>query len=391
MKLNPIWPDNDFKWPVQLQALDEPNNVSFSPFSYIGDNYGAPINASTMRITIPANATIGRHVLRVRGTSQNGEQRDASVAVDVLGSQNVSTLSISPNYAVSTPNNPATATVTIYRATCSDPVTLSALGYGGGTAVFSPNPVPGTSTISTLTMPFTASYSYQPTIIRIISNQCNLANSQTYLTVMDLPAQTGGHFLIVPTQPQFKIIQGESTSFDINLLRFGGFQQSVNFTAQNNLPGVTVTFSPASTTASVTTLTYTASPNISGGDIKVIGTTASGDTSSFTANVRGTAGFSPCFNIVPQTYTNVLRGGSAKNILNIQRKDFTGAIDLVVFASTIPGITTSFSDPSPTGNHSELTISVAQSVPPGQYVMTVQGNVGGTQLLNYANFLLVVI
>jgi hypothetical protein len=391
LKGAPIWPSPQFTSPVQLQALDEPGNVSFSPFSYIGDNFGAPISASTMRITMPANATPGRHLLRVRGTSQqNGEQRDAIMEVDVLGP--TPPLSISPDYAVSTLNSPATATVRLDRTSCTDPVMLYSQNTGGGTAVFSPNPIPGNSTTSVLSVPSLAPSTYRQIVYRIYGNPCNLFNSHTYFTVMDLPAESRGHLLLVPTQPQLIMNQGQTASFDIALLRFGGFSQSVTFTAQNSIPGVVVTISPTSTTASVTTLTYTAaSPNAIQGNIEVIGTAVSGDTSRFTAAVRGGGGFNPSFNIVPETYTQVSRGGSSRNILNIQRKDLTGPIDLVVFGVPVVGITTSFSDPSPTGNQSDLTISVAQSLPPGKYVMTVQGNYSGGYILNYANFILVVL
>ena len=68
----------------------------------------------------------------------------------------------------------------------------------------------------------------------------------------------------------------------------------------------------------------------------------------------------------------IVQGGNSPTTVTINRTNFTGAVTLSL-GSAPAGVTGSFNPAAPTGNSSTLTVTVAGSVAPGVYNLTVDG------------------
>lgn len=339
-----------------------------------------------MRISVPAGAAFGMHTLRVkaRGLSTNLE-RFVDLVVNV--SQGSFSLTVSPSYLVMYTGQPATATVSINRAGCADPILLTLQGNGGNFYEFNPNPIPASQPGGSLRVdplgPGIAQIVY-----RLTGSGCGLNNSLGIISVMQLPAETQGNFMILPANATLDLTPGGNSATEVRILRFGSFTAAVSFTSENTPPGDTVLFSPQNTTSDIIMMSYHSAPTSVGGTFMVKGTAGS-SVSRWSELVYTRQQYENYLSFTGPNTVTVQRGHAGSAAVTLSRHGLTGPVDLWA-TDYYEGISATFSDPAPTGNSSTLQVSVEQTVPPGNYWLQISGAAGGN-LQSYRTVILVVL
>ncbi len=191
-----------------------------------------------------------------------------------------------------------------------------------------------------------------------------------------------------PPQPDFAlsanptnvdVVRGGNASSVITITRTGGFSSAVAFSASDLPTGVTPSFSPASTTGTSSTGTFTASTTATLGPATVTVTgTGGGITHSVTINLNVIAQQTPDFSLAANpTSLTIDRGASGMVSIAITRTGgFTGSVTLS--ASNLPtGVTPTFNPTSATGNSSSLTLAASSTAATGPSTVTVTGMGGG--------------
>jgi hypothetical protein len=198
------------------------------------------------------------------------------------------------------------------------------------------------------------------------------------LVSLACPAQNGtdpGSVTVAVDPGSATVPQGGSTVVTATATSAGGFSGAVTFTVTGAPAGVTATVSNATTSGATTTATVT---------IEAAASTAPG---SYTVTVRaqaeglaeGTATFALTVTALPD-YTlslssaalSIPQGASGTCTVTISRTNFADAVTLSL-AGAPAGVTGAFAPAAPTGGTSTLTVTVAGSVTPGTYNLTVNG------------------
>ena len=345
-----------FTGSVNLSIAGLPSGVTAS----FGTN---PTSASSVLTFIASNSvTAGTYVLTLTGTSGN------------LTITSTITLNIhAPSFTLTGPGTVnigqgSSGTAYVYVISqygFTGNVNLSVTGLPiGVTASFSPNPATGSST---LTLTAANSASIGTSTVTITGTSGNLTASTSMTLGVFAPTFTISNFGTVT------VGQGSSSSTYIYVYGQYGFNGSVTFNVSGLPPGVTALWSPNPTTGS-TMLTLSASSSAVAGQYPLTITGASGSitaTSSYTLAVK-----TPTFTL-SGSGANVGQGNSGTGYVYVYPQyGFTGAVNLAV--TGLPsGVTASFS-PNPTTGNSTLSFHVGNSVPAGQYPLTVTGT-SGTQ------------
>jgi endoglucanase len=191
-----------------------------------------------------------------------------------------------------------------------------------------------------------------------------------------------------PPQPDFalsanptsvNVTRGLTANSAITITRTGGFTGSVALSASGLPTGVTASFSPASTTGTSSTVTFTASATATLGPATVTITgTSGGQTRPTTISLMVVAQPTPDFSLAANpTSLTINRGASGMSTIAITRTGgFTGSVALS--ASGLPaGVTASFNPASTTGNASALTLAASNTATTGQATVTITGVSGG--------------
>jgi endoglucanase len=200
--------------------------------------------------------------------------------------------------------------------------------------------------------------------------------------------QTQLYSSATPPQPDFavsanptsvNVTRGLTANSAITITRTGGFTGSVALSASGLPTGVTASFSPASTTGTSSTVTFTASATATLGPATVTITgTSGGQTRPTTINLTVVQQPTPDFSLVANpTSLTIDRGASGMSTITITRTGgFTGSVALS--ASGLPaGVTASFNPASTTGNASALTLAASNTATTGQATVTITGVSGG--------------
>ena len=170
------------------------------------------------------------------------------------------------------------------------------------------------------------------------------------------------------------ITQGGSQPVNATLTRAGGFTGTVAFTVTGQPAGVTASLSNVSTVGAVTSATVTIQVDAAvapGVYNLVLHGTAVGvteATADFTLTVTQLVAYALIVNNNPQ----IVQGGSGPANIVLVRANFTGNVTLALEGAPA-GITGVFAPNPVTLNAAVLTISVAGTVAPNTYNMTVRG------------------
>src|SRR5499426_1490487 len=191
-----------------------------------------------------------------------------------------------------------------------------------------------------------------------------------------------------PPQPDFAlsanptnvgVVRGANASSVIAITRTGGFSNAVALSASGLPTGVTPSFSPASTTGTSSTVTFTASTtaNLGPATVTITGT-GGGLTHTTTINLTVNPQPVPDFSLAATpTSLAIDQGASGTVSIAITRTGgFTGSVTLS--ASGLPaGVTPTFNPATATGNSSSLTLAASSTAATGPATVMVTGVGGG--------------
>jgi len=184
-----------------------------------------------------------------------------------------------------------------------------------------------------------------------------------------------GNFTLKPSAATLSIAPGATGTDTITVTDVSPFTGSVTFAASGMPTGVTVAFSPASsTTSSVATFTVAASTVPGSYPITITGTsgTLAPVTTPITLTVSGTGGFT----LKPSAASlSVAPGASGTDTITVTDiSPFTGSVAFA--ASGAPtGVTVTFS-PTSSPTSTVATIAVAATAVAGTYPITITGTSG---------------
>lgn len=189
-----------------------------------------------------------------------------------------------------------------------------------------------------------------------------------------------GTIQITASPSSLPVPQGGSGTVTVTLLRGGGFSATVTATVTGLPNGITASVVPAQLTGTTTSATVTVNVAASvaiGSYTATVRASAAGvgeATATYTVNVIAPPNFS--LGVSPTSVT-IPAGSSGAATVNITRTG--GFAPSVALALTNPpgGITGTFNPTSAPAALSTLTVSVAGTVAPGTYALTITGTAAG--------------
>jgi hypothetical protein len=176
--------------------------------------------------------------------------------------------------------------------------------------------------------------------------------------------------------------QGELTVAVAEAIRSGGFTGAVTFSVEGGPAGVTSSFSTPSTSGAVTAVTIqinvalTTVPGAYPLTIRAKGAGVNDATSTFTLTVTGAAA-QYALTFIPNTLSVPAGGRDSLQVLIARLTGFTGPVTLAL-GTAATGITATFNPAtSSTAITAWMITSVAATVTPGTYPVTVRGSATG--------------
>jgi len=159
------------------------------------------------------------------------------------------TLAVTPNTQEATPGQAAKYTVTVSSTVnASQPVMLGLSGYPLGASV-EIQPLAGNPTY-TSTLTVTLGTSVQPGTYTVSVEAAG--GGKTHTQTATLVVKSSPDFSLSLSQPEVRIVRGESATLDATVQPLHGFNTPVNLALKSVPAGVTVNFNPASGTPSLT-------------------------------------------------------------------------------------------------------------------------------------------
>jgi hypothetical protein len=211
-------------------------------------------------------------------------------------------------------------------------------------------------------------------LVRVLRFACLVATVAVAaaFSCNDSPTSPSG-FTAMITKPVSDVTSGGNGFFTVNIERKASFTGAVQVTASSSVSGVTIATItvPSGATSASMTIAVTSATVPGKADLQIravadgVAPSTDGTTFIVVAPVPAYA-----FNVLT-TPLNVAAGGSATDIVNVIRTNFTGAID--VTGSSDAGITVSAAPPSVTGNQTTLTVAVTGGVSAGTHTVVVKG------------------
>jgi hypothetical protein len=193
------------------------------------------------------------------------------------------------------------------------------------------------------------------------------------------PVGNPGSIQLAVNPTTLPIQQGGSGTVTASLTRGGGFTGVVALAVTGLPTGITSTITPGQLSGTITTATVnvTADATVAAQTYSAtVAATAQGvGQATATYQVIVTAPPDYSLSVVPSAVT-IAAGASGNATVAIARTNFTGEVSLAL-QNPPPGISGAFTPTSTAANASSLVVSVAASVLPGSYPLTVQGTATG--------------
>lgn len=285
------------------------------------------------------------------------------------------TLSASPSALTVQQGASGTVTVTLVRGGgFADPVNVAVTGLPTGvTTSVVPAQLTGATTQAEVTVNVANTVPAGTYTATVSASATGVGSaSATYsLTVTALPT-----YALTANPAAVTIGQGGSGTTSIQLARTN-FTGAVALSLQNPPAGITGSFNPTPATADQSTLTINVAGTVATGNVTltVLGT-ATGQPDK-TTTITLTVAPPPDYTLTTTPTTVPINAGATGQVtVNINRTNFTGAVTLALDAPPA-GITATFNPAAPTTNSSVATISVATTVVPGDYNITIKGTAAG--------------
>ena len=335
-----------FAGAVTFTAAGLPAGVtaSFDPTSATG-------TSSVVTFTASTTAAAGAASVTITGTSGT-LSRTVTVALTVLAAPDFS-LRFSPPSLTVNPGGTGSTTLYVTRTNgFTGTLACSFAGLPAGVTVTT-NPAPGAAATSTVTLSVAAATPPATTNLLLSCAGGGLARTAT-LALTIAPVSTPD-FSLSASPGTLTVTAGSSGASTITITRTGGFTGAVAFSATGLPPGVTLSFTPASTTGTSTAATFVASTTAAPGTANVTITGTSGTAMSRTVVVALTVNPGGTSTVVTATPV-VSASGPWYNELQVKLDNtatLTAATITITVAAT-PGV-------NPTGQYNTVGGQFAQS------------------------------
>ncbi len=384
-----VSPVNGFTGSVALTVSGLPSGAtaSFNPSSISGGS-----GSSTLNITTNGSVPPGNYTLTITGTSTTPNLTHTATVMLSVNAQPDFTLTAAPGSQTVIQGNGTSYTVNVGALNgFNGAVSLSLSGTPAGTtATLNPASLngSGSSTLSVNTSSSTATGSYTLTVT---STSGTLTHTVTVTLVVNPPPD----FQLAATPSSQTVVQGNNTSYTVNVGAANGFNGTVALTVSGAPAGATATLNPASV-------------NGSGSSMLSVSTSSSTAIGSYTLNITGTSGslaHSATVTLVvtapppadfmlsatPSSQT-VTQGNSTTYTATVTPVNgYAGTVALS--ATGLPtGATASFNPASISGGSgtSTLTITTSSTTPANSYTLTITGNDSSAGLSHSTSVALVV-
>ncbi|MBC7790582.1 MAG: hypothetical protein H7Z74_11600 [Anaerolineae bacterium] len=321
--------------------------------------------SSTLTISVGPGVAAGTYPLTVRASAAGLTDQTATISLTVSAS--TYTLTLSTNALTVAPGGNSAITVNLNRTNFTGDVALALEGAPTGvTGAFNPTPVTGAA--STLTISVAAGTAAGTHTLTVRGTAAGQADRTATIT---LTIGSAASYTLSLNPAAVSVIQGGTGTTTVDVAR-SNFTGDVTLSLGGAPAGVTGAFSPNPATGNSSVLTLTVPGSVAAGvyNLTVDGTSSAGSRSTpLTLTVTAAADYS--LSLTPPTLT-VAQGASGTSTVNITRTSFTG--DVTLSLGGAPANVTGVFNPNPTtGNTSALTVTVAGSVTPGVYNLTVNG------------------
>ncbi len=231
-----------FPGPVVLTLVNPPSGItgSFAPASTTG-------SSATLTIAVAAQVATGVYALALKGSGVGVGDQTALLSLTITAAPAIA-LSATP--VTIEAGSSSASTITISRTNFSNSISLTLVSPPAGiTGVFAPAAVTGTTALLTLSV--AASVAPTTYILSVRAAGSGVADQSTAVTVIVTTASSISMALSAST---VLAPPGGSATSTASLARTN-FAGSVTFSALGLPVGMSISFSPASTTLSTTTLT----------------------------------------------------------------------------------------------------------------------------------------
>jgi len=366
--------------PIALTLENPPSGVtgSFNPASVTGDQ-------SVLTINVASTVAPGSYTLTVSGHA-TGPDRTTTIALTVLPPPNYQ-LSTTPNTLSIAAGATGTTTVNIARTNFTGAVTLALDAPPAGiTATFNPAAPTGNSSTATISVDASvAAGDYNVTIkgtatgvpgFTVAGQIDEAAAAGDRTTTVAVSVTPAGNFTITAAPTSLSIGVGASGNTSVTIVRTS-FTADIALSLSSPPPGITGVFTPPTLTGSTltSTLVISVAANVTLGSRTITVQGAGGSLTKITAiTLIVTAAATDFTMSATPASLSIGAGANGNTSLSIVRTNFTSDVALSL-VSPPAGITGVFTPATLTGATltSDLVISVAASVAPANYTVTVQG------------------
>jgi len=358
----------NFTGPVALTLVSPPTGItgSFNPTPATADQ-------SVLTINVAGTVAPGNFTLTVNGSSAGQTDKTTTVTLTVLPPPNYQ-LSTTPNSVSIPAGATGTTTVNIDRTNFTGAVTLALDAPPQGiTATFNPAAPTGNTSTATISVPAIAVLgTYNVTIKGTASG----VSGGDRTTTVAVTVTAAANFTISATPATLSIAAGANSNTSVAIVRTN-FTTDVALSLVSPPTGITGVFTPATLTGATLTsnLVISVAASVAPGNQTI---TVQGVGGSLTKTATVTVTVTPAaadftMSATPATLS-IAAGANGNSSVAIVRTNFTTDVALTL-VSPPTGITGVFTPATLTGATltSNLVISVAASVAPGNHTLTVQG------------------
>jgi len=368
---------------VTVEGLPAGVTASVSPAQLTGTTTSA-----TITVNVANTVAAGTYTATVRASATGVGAATATYTLTVTALPNYA-LSATPAAVSVGQGGSGTTTIAIQRTNFTGPVTLTLDGPPAGiTGSF--NPTPATADQSVLTINVASTVATGNYNLTVKGSATGPGDKTTTVAVTVGPPPD---YSLSATPSSLTINAGGNAQTTVNITRTN-FTGAVALSLDAPPAGITATFNPAAPTGATSTATINVASTVAPGTYNVtIKGTASGvptftvagvideaaAAGDRTTTVAITVAPAPNFTIAASPNAlSIAPGATGNSSVTIVRTNLTSDIALTL-ASPPPGITGVFTPATLTGTTltSALVLSVASTVAPGTYPVTVQG-VGGS-------------
>ncbi|MBI4747680.1 MAG: IPT/TIG domain-containing protein [Acidobacteria bacterium] len=374
---------NNFSGEVNLTVTGAPFGVEAEadPDSVFG-------NSTTLNVFTETSAAPGTYTLRIEGNASGatvtGTQVQLVIGNGGGGTGGTVTLSASPGSQTIAPGDDTSYTILLNRNNFSGEVNLTVTGAPFGVeAEADPDSVLGNSTRLVVTSESSAASGTYILRIEGTASGATVVATQVQLIIGN-GGGTGGTVTLSASPTSQTIPQGEDAGYTIFISR-SNFPGTVTLGVSGVPDGVTTEFSPASTTGNSSVLTVVVSADaVPGAYMLTIQGTATGvaiNPIQVELVIPGGSNVRQVILSASPASQTVNVGGSTTYTVFLTRTNATGEVNL--FVDNVPdGVEAEFTNDSPTGNTTQLQISVENTAQPGTYVLIIGGEATGAEVIS---------